>query len=66
MSIIFQVNHIRKGVNPPSANEIYFSGDLLAKGFKIGVVAGMIALTVSNLTTRFFLSCLELISLTCI
>jgi high affinity sulfate transporter 1 len=42
------VNHIRKGVNPPSADQIYFTGELVGKGFKIGVVAGMIALTVSN------------------
>ncbi|XP_062029275.1 sulfate transporter 1.3-like [Rosa rugosa] len=48
------VNHIRKGVNPPSANEIYFSGDLLAKGFKIGVVAGMIALTEAIAIGRTF------------
>lgn len=48
MSIIFQVSYIRQGVNPPSADQIHFSGDFLTKGFKIGVVVGMVALTVSN------------------
>ena len=41
-----QVKHIEKGINPPSVNEIYFSGENLLKGFRIGIVAGMIALTV--------------------
>ncbi|KAL4556022.1 hypothetical protein LXL04_038657 [Taraxacum kok-saghyz] len=40
------VRHIDKGINPSSANQIYFSGDYLAKGFKIGVISGLIALTV--------------------
>ena len=43
-----QVNHIEKGINPSSVNQIYFSGEYLLKGLKIGVVAGMIALTVSQ------------------
>lgn len=36
--------------------QIYFSGDYVLKGFKIGVVAGMIALTVRQSTT--FIYCL--------
>lgn len=43
---ILQVNHIEKGINPPSVKEIYFTGDYLLKGVRIGIVAGMIALTV--------------------
>ncbi|PAN45897.1 hypothetical protein PAHAL_9G149600 [Panicum hallii] len=39
------VKNIEKGINPPSASRIYFSGPFLLKGFKIGVVAGLIALT---------------------
>jgi len=42
------VGKMKKGVNPSSVNEIFFTGTYLAKGFKIGVVAGMIALTVRN------------------
>lgn len=42
----FQVRHIKQGINPSSVHKIYFSGPFLAKGFKIGVVAGLIALTV--------------------
>ena len=41
------MRHIEKGINPPSVDEIFFTGHYLAKGFKIGVVAGMVALTVS-------------------
>jgi len=48
------VNHIKKGVNPASANQIFFSSGYVAKGFKIGVVAGMIALTESIAIGRTF------------
>ncbi|CAB4267093.1 unnamed protein product [Prunus armeniaca] len=48
------VRHIEKGINPPSVNEIFFTGDYLAKGFKIGVVAGMIALTEAIAIGRTF------------
>lgn len=61
--LCMKVRHIEKGINPPSVNEIFFTGDYLAKGFKIGVVAGMIALTVSNLITHFLLPREKLISL---
>lgn len=44
----YQVKHINKGINPSSVHEIYWSGEFLLKGLKIGVVAGMIALTVSK------------------
>nr|DAD21892.1 TPA_asm: hypothetical protein HUJ06_023355 [Nelumbo nucifera] len=48
------VKHIEKSINPSSVHEIYFTGHYLLKGFKIGVVAGMIALTVSKFCTTFF------------
>lgn len=60
-----KVRHIEKGINPPSLNEIYFTGKYLEKGFRIGVVAGMIALTVSHSTTRL-LSSRDLIIDSCI
>ncbi|KAJ7959053.1 Sulfate transporter 1.1 [Quillaja saponaria] len=50
------VKHIEKGINPPSVNEIYFSGEYLAKGFRIGLVAGMIALTEAIAIGRTFAS----------
>ncbi|KAI3509383.1 hypothetical protein L1887_24614 [Cichorium endivia] len=50
------VRHIKQGVNPSSASEIYFSGHFLAKGFKIGVIAGMIALTEAVAIGRTFAS----------
>jgi len=40
------VKNIEKGINPSSVGKIYFTGSYLGKGIKIGVVAGMIALTV--------------------
>jgi len=39
-------------INPSSVKDIYFTGEYLGKGFKIGIVAGMIALTVSNFDTK--------------
>ncbi|XP_059631423.1 sulfate transporter 1.3-like [Cornus florida] len=50
------VKHIEKGINPSSVNEIYFSGKYVIKGFKIGVVAGMIALTEAVAIGRTFAS----------
>ncbi|KAF3445767.1 hypothetical protein FNV43_RR10944 [Rhamnella rubrinervis] len=50
------VRHIEKGINPSSVNKIYFSGENLAKGFRIGVVAGMIALTEAVAIGRTFAS----------
>jgi hypothetical protein len=41
-----KVKHIHKGINPSSVNQIYFRGDYLLKGARIGIVAGMVALTV--------------------
>lgn len=47
--ITIKVRHIDRGINPPSVKDIYFSGEYLTKGFRIGVIAGLIALTVSKL-----------------
>ncbi|CAN4104312.1 unnamed protein product [Withania somnifera] len=48
------VRHIDQGINPPSVKEIYFSGENLTKGFKIGVIAGLIALTEAVAIGRTF------------
>ncbi|KAA8522506.1 hypothetical protein F0562_013133 [Nyssa sinensis] len=50
------VRHIEKGINPPSVNEIYFTGEYALKGFRIGVVAAMIALTEAIAIGRTFAS----------
>ncbi|MED6204075.1 Sulfate transporter 1.3 [Stylosanthes scabra] len=50
------VNHIKKGINPSSVKQIYFNGDYLGKGFRIGVMAGMIALTEAVAIGRTFAS----------
>lgn len=48
------VKHIEKGINPASLDKIYFSGDYLLKGVRIGLVAGMIALTEAVAIGRTF------------
>ncbi|KAL6184805.1 hypothetical protein ACLB2K_046205 [Fragaria x ananassa] len=48
------VRHIEKGINPSSVKQIFFTGDYVAKGFKIGIVAGMIALTEAIAIGRTF------------
>lgn len=50
------VNRIEKGINPLSVDEIYFKGDYLLKGLRIGIVAGMIALTEAVAIGRTFAS----------
>ncbi|KAF8405979.1 hypothetical protein HHK36_008059 [Tetracentron sinense] len=50
------VRHIKEGINPPSVKEIYFTGEYLAKGFRIGIVAGMVALTEAIAIGRTFAS----------
>ncbi|KAI3680298.1 hypothetical protein L2E82_50524 [Cichorium intybus] len=50
------VGRIDKRINPPSLDKIYFSGENLLKGFKIGIVAGMIALTEAVAIGRTFAS----------
>ncbi|KAI3834103.1 hypothetical protein MKW92_008831 [Papaver armeniacum] len=50
------VKYIQPGINPSSADEIYFSGDYVLKGFKIGVVAGIIGLTEAVAIGRTFAS----------
>ncbi|KAL2924822.1 High affinity sulfate transporter 2 [Bienertia sinuspersici] len=48
------VKHIEKGINPPSANKIFFTGPYLLKGIKIGAIAGIIALTEAVAIGRTF------------
>nr|AUS89428.1 sulfate transporter [Sesuvium portulacastrum] len=48
------VNHIEKGLNPSSVHLLYLSGENLLRGFKIGAVAGMIALTEATAIGRTF------------
>ncbi|XP_030541558.1 sulfate transporter 1.3 [Rhodamnia argentea] len=50
------VKNIEKGINPSSVKEIYFRGEYLPKGFRIGIVAGMIALTEAIAIGRTFAS----------
>ncbi|KAK8600872.1 hypothetical protein V6N12_050719 [Hibiscus sabdariffa] len=50
------VKDIEKGINPSSVNQIYFSGEYLLKGLKIGIVAGLIALTEAVAIGRTFAS----------
>ncbi|GFP87077.1 high affinity sulfate transporter 1 [Phtheirospermum japonicum] len=48
------VNHIERGINPPSLHEIHFTGSYLVTGFRIGAVAGLVALTEAVAIGRTF------------
>ncbi|XP_047982640.1 sulfate transporter 1.3-like [Salvia hispanica] len=48
------VKHIEKGINRPSVDEIYFTKDYALKGLRIGIVAGMVALTEAVAIGRTF------------
>ncbi|XP_042006096.1 sulfate transporter 1.3-like [Salvia splendens] len=48
------VQHIEKGINRPSVDEIYFTKDYAFKGLRIGIVAGMVALTEAVAIGRTF------------
>ncbi|CAL9118628.1 unnamed protein product [Musa textilis] len=48
------VKKIEKGINPSSVDHIRFAGSFAAKGFRIGVVAGMVALTEAAAIGRTF------------
>ncbi|KAG6546363.1 hypothetical protein Mapa_012404 [Marchantia paleacea] len=48
------VRSISKGVNPSSFNDIYWTGEMLSKGFKVGLVAGLVALTEAVAIGRTF------------
>ncbi|KAK6773219.1 hypothetical protein RDI58_028457 [Solanum bulbocastanum] len=50
------VGPIEEGINPPSVDKIYFSGDHLIKGIRTGIVAGVIALTEAVAIGRTFAS----------
>jgi hypothetical protein len=45
-SCFLQVKDIQKGINPSSAHQLIFSGSLVGTAAKIGLVAGLIAITV--------------------
>ncbi|KAG6434848.1 hypothetical protein SASPL_106492 [Salvia splendens] len=48
------VKHIEKGINRPSVDEIYFTKEYALKGLRIGIVAGMVALTEAVAIGRTF------------
>ncbi|ONK75523.1 uncharacterized protein A4U43_C03F17780 [Asparagus officinalis] len=50
------VRKIEQGINPSSVSQIYFSGSYLTKGIRIGIVAGMVALTEAVAIGRTFAS----------
>lgn len=48
------VGPIKKGVNPKSADQLFLTGQFLGKGFTIGIVAGLVALTEAVAIGRTF------------
>ncbi|KAL7082469.1 hypothetical protein ACP275_14G100400 [Erythranthe tilingii] len=48
------VRHIERGINPPSLDQIHFTGSYVLTGFRIGAIAGLIALTEAVAIGRTF------------
>uniref|UniRef100_A0A803LNB1 STAS domain-containing protein n=1 Tax=Chenopodium quinoa TaxID=63459 RepID=A0A803LNB1_CHEQI len=48
------IGHLPKGLNPPSANMLYFSGSYLVLAIKTGLVSGILALTEGIAVGRTF------------
>ncbi|KAJ0959747.1 hypothetical protein J5N97_000569 [Dioscorea zingiberensis] len=54
------IGHLEKGLNPPSANLLYFSGSYLSLAIKTGIITGILALTEGIAVGRTFASSEEL------
>ncbi|KAJ0960540.1 hypothetical protein J5N97_001630 [Dioscorea zingiberensis] len=50
------IGHLEKGLNPPSANLLYFSGSYLSLAIKTGIITGILALTEGIAVGRTFAS----------
>ncbi|CAN6456309.1 unnamed protein product [Victoria cruziana] len=50
------IGHLDEGLNPPSANLLYFQGPLLGLAIKTGIVAGVLSLTEGIAVGRTFAS----------
>ncbi|KAJ4851004.1 putative sulfate transporter 3.4 [Turnera subulata] len=50
------IGHLPKGLNPPSANMLYFSGSYLALAIKTGLITGILSLTEGIAVGRTFAS----------
>ncbi|KAL3840908.1 hypothetical protein ACJIZ3_025499 [Penstemon smallii] len=50
------IGHLRKGLNPPSSNMLYFHGSHLALAIKTGLVTGILSLTEGIAVGRTFAS----------
>ncbi|KAK4564112.1 hypothetical protein RGQ29_006272 [Quercus rubra] len=48
------VSYVSKGINPSYIHEIYWTGDFVLKGFRIGVIASFLALTDAIVIGRTF------------
>lgn len=48
------IGHLPKGLNPPSANMLYFHGSHLALSIKTGIISGILALTEGIAVGRTF------------
>ncbi|MCL7027633.1 hypothetical protein MKW94_008494 [Papaver nudicaule] len=55
-SAISTIGHLPKGLNPPSANMLYFSGTHLALAIKTGIICGILSLTEGVAVGRTFAS----------
>lgn len=53
-SYFVQIGHLAKGLNPPSANMLYFHGSYLPLAIKTGIVTGILSLTEGIAVGRTF------------
>ncbi|OMO54137.1 sulfate anion transporter [Corchorus capsularis] len=53
---ISTIGHLQKGLNPPSANMLYFNGQYLALAIKTGIITGILSLTEGIAVGRTFAS----------
>ncbi|KAK9141927.1 hypothetical protein Syun_011327 [Stephania yunnanensis] len=53
---ISTIGHLQKGLNPPSANMLYFHGDYFGLAIKTGIITGILSLTEGIAVGRTFAS----------
>lgn len=48
LNFVAQIGHLPKGINPPSVNKLHFGGPYMALALRVGIITGILALTVSE------------------
>lgn len=48
LGFLAQIGHLPKGINPQSVTKLYFGGHYFSLALKVGIITGVLALTVSD------------------